>query len=523
MKFTFRFMVRAVVLCLVALFSAGLSWGQNYSHARIVRLSFVEGTVTVQRPDMPEWAMAPVNTPIQEGFKLSTAENSFAEVEFENTSTVRVGQLSLLEFDQLALTPSGGKVNRLALDQGYATFNVIPEGNDVYEIKAADATLTPSGKTEFRTDLDQEQLRVEVFKGSVAVSSPHGSETLSKNMVLLMNPGAEQPYEISQGITKDAWDEWVAQRDNQMGTGGYDRHGGVYSSFAGSPYYGWNDLEGYGSWSHFPGYGYGWCPYVSNGWAPYSLGRWGWYPTFGNTWISFEPWGWLPYHFGNWFFEPDFGWFWLPGSFGAWSPALVNWYQGPGWIGWAPQSVGLVGTGQNNCHGAKGCVTTVGVNTFQNGKPVTPESIVGVDLSQGRRVAKPDIPPGRLAMLPGPALPRAAAFLDSRSTGQIGVSSGVRQVSSGTRNGILGRAPTAVRAPSNTSAGNAWPTGSGAAGRTAPSVTSSRSGGGSISRTAPSSSAGSSGLGRSGGSIGGGSIGGGGGTGGGSHGGGSRH
>ena len=54
------------------------AWAQTYSHARVVRLSFVEGTVTVQRPDVADWAEAPMNTPIQEGFKLSTAEDSFA-------------------------------------------------------------------------------------------------------------------------------------------------------------------------------------------------------------------------------------------------------------------------------------------------------------------------------------------------------------------------------------------------------------------------------------------------------------
>src|SRR5437588_11185156 len=71
---------------------------QPYSHARVVRLSFTEGTVTTQRPDLPDWSTAPVNTPIQEGFKLSTAENSFAEVEFENAlATARIGRLSLLE------------------------------------------------------------------------------------------------------------------------------------------------------------------------------------------------------------------------------------------------------------------------------------------------------------------------------------------------------------------------------------------------------------------------------------------
>jgi len=163
---------------------------QQYSHARVVRLSFTEGAVTTQRPDLPDWSTAPVNTPIQEGFKLSTAENSFAEVEFENAlSTARLGQLSLLEFNQLALAPDGGKVNRLTLNQGYATFHFVPSEQDVYEVKAGDATLTPNGKAQFRVDLDEGQVRVEVFKGSVEVSSREGPQTLTKNMVLDLRAG----------------------------------------------------------------------------------------------------------------------------------------------------------------------------------------------------------------------------------------------------------------------------------------------------------------------------------------------
>ena len=72
-------------MCLPALLIAGLAAAQTYSHVRIVRLSFVEGTLTLQRPDVAEWSLAPVNTPIQEGFKVSTAEKSFAEIEVENT------------------------------------------------------------------------------------------------------------------------------------------------------------------------------------------------------------------------------------------------------------------------------------------------------------------------------------------------------------------------------------------------------------------------------------------------------
>src|SRR5690349_14126689 len=116
-----------LALLTVVVGSVGCFSAEQYSHARVVRLSFAEGTVTMQRPDVSEWAKAIVNTPIQEGFKISTGENSYAEVEFENAmSTARLGQDSTIEFTQLALAPSGAKLNRLQFDGGYATFHLVP-------------------------------------------------------------------------------------------------------------------------------------------------------------------------------------------------------------------------------------------------------------------------------------------------------------------------------------------------------------------------------------------------------------
>src|SRR5579884_3128657 len=64
---------------------------QTGSQVRIVRLSFVEGMVAMYRPDADQWAKVFVNTPIQQGFKIATEANSFAEVEFENGSTASLG------------------------------------------------------------------------------------------------------------------------------------------------------------------------------------------------------------------------------------------------------------------------------------------------------------------------------------------------------------------------------------------------------------------------------------------------
>ncbi len=391
-----------VGLCLFAWLGSTVALGQAYSHARIVRLSFTEGTVTVQRPDMPEWAAAPVNTPIQEGFKIATAEGSFAEIEFENTSTARVGQLSRVEFVELSLSPSGGRINRIALEEGYATFHVSPEGDDVFEIRTTNATLTPSGKSMFRVDLDEGVMRVEAFKGAVQVASTFGTEMVAKGSLLVLRPSATEPMEISRGITKDDWDEWVEKRESVQARLDRRRVPGVYTNDVSSTLYGWDDLWNYGNWSSVPGYGYGWFPNVAFGWAPYTFGRWCWYPTFGYTWISGEPWGWLPYHFGQWTFVTGLGWGWIPGGFNTWLPSQVVWFRGPGWVGWAPRVPGSHVHGGFNCPTSRGCVSAVSLDAFQNGKPVTPNGLVAVNATQAQVMTNPDVSPARTALLPGP-------------------------------------------------------------------------------------------------------------------------
>jgi hypothetical protein len=415
-----RLTLGVVVSAVIALLGAAPGRAEDYSHVRIVRLSFVEGTVTVQRPGMTDWSTAIANTPLQEGFKLSTGQDSFAEVEFENGSTGRLGQLSIIDFTQLALMPSGGKVNRMTLERGYATFNVRPEGEDVYEVKAGDATFKPDGKSEFRVDLEDGDLRVEVFTGRLESSSSLGSGTLVKNDVLNIAAKGDQPYEVTQGITKDDWDNWVEQRDTlQAQAGGGPAVAPGYSAQPGG-LYGWNDLYNYGGWNFVPGYGYAWFPDVAYGWAPYTMGLWCWYPGFGYTWISSEPWGWLPYHYGAWDFAGGFGWFWIPGGFDTWSPVLVTWYQGPGWIGWAPNrprpkpgGSPLISPGGWNCTRGQLCIARIRTRVVEEGRPVKIEGFKAVNLSatQGHIVAQPDLQPTRLAMMPGVPEPAPAASL----------------------------------------------------------------------------------------------------------------
>ena len=396
----FRSPGHVLLVCVASLFFLPITSAaqQPVSHVRVVRLSYVSGTVGVKRTGASEWSKGLVNTPVQEGFEISTSADSFAEVEFENGSTARLGELSHLAFDQLALDAQGDKLNRMTFEEGYATFHFLPEKHDAYSVKVADATLTPSGKSVFRTDFDKGHVRVEVFNGSVQIVARSGSEKLGKDKTLEYDIGTtDVAFNTRHGMAKDSWDKWTEARDSQASLALSDQ-----AVAAHGPVYGWSDLDTYGEWAMFPGFGYGWAPFASMGWSPYSMGMWGWYPGMGYTWISGEPWGWLPYHYGMWNFSPDFGWFWMPGGFGFWSPALVSWYMGPGWVGWAPLGV-------NPRQGLLRPVTTISGTAIQTGQMITPQSVGHAEFKEGTLTQRLPFQPNVGGILTGTSLAAGAA------------------------------------------------------------------------------------------------------------------
>jgi hypothetical protein len=408
MKPRTRFSWEILAVGFIAVLTVIPGWAQSNSHARIVRLSFVQGDVTVQRPDLQAWAEAPVNTPLAEGFKLSTGGNSFAEIQFENGGTIRLGELSLLEFTQLELAPNGGKINHVELRQGYATFHPLPSHlGESLQIDTPYSTLNAQGGTQFRVDLDQGMERVEVFDGTVEVQSSLGGMTIEKDSVLVMQPGTSEPTVVSQGITKDDWDQWVDDRETRVDMPPTGPSPDAYTGGTDDANYGWADLQQYGTWSNVPGQGFGWIPtMLATTWAPYSMGQWCWYPGWGYTWIGAEPWGWLPYHYGGWDFVPGTGWVWFPGSLRTWSPGQVTWFHGPNWVGWLPrthQKDGAIACG-NNCGGG-----VVSAATFQHGGVLTSNLMLHVNPTSGERVKEPGIVPSIEAKLTGPALSFPAA------------------------------------------------------------------------------------------------------------------
>jgi hypothetical protein len=100
------------------------------AYPQIVRVSFVEGDVRVSRGKKNEhdggasWEQAAVNLPLEAGFSLVTG-NGRAEIEFEDASTLYLGENSVLTFNDLT-TQGTVPHTEMALLTGTVTVHLQP-------------------------------------------------------------------------------------------------------------------------------------------------------------------------------------------------------------------------------------------------------------------------------------------------------------------------------------------------------------------------------------------------------------
>jgi hypothetical protein len=310
------------------------------SHARIVRLSLVQGQVRFTRDFHKDsmddskavWDLAPLNLPIRQGYAISTDSDGRAEVEFENGAMAFLSPNTTIEFYDLSLDETGAIVTRLILRQGSGIFYVHPAKGDYFSVTGGDFSVEANGRTRFRLDNFDDGSSVAVELGQINVLRNKGTQPLTKGQEYSISVGKDATPLIARVGDPDDFDKWVAGRIDAVATATQ------YSSqYVNSPGYtsGFADLYNYGSFDNVPGYGWGWQPYgVGAGWSPFAFGNWYYDPAAGWDFIGSAQWGWLPYHYGGWAFAPGFGWMWMPMGFGFGGLGYPGYY-GYGGYGYA--------------------------------------------------------------------------------------------------------------------------------------------------------------------------------------------
>ncbi len=311
---------------LLAVFSFSVFAHADSNSTRAARLTYLQGTVTVNQPTNAESVPAQLNLPLLTGVQIATGNDGQAEVEFEDGSVVRLTPNSVLSLDNLAVQSDGTFVSNLSLVQGLAYCELRATPQYQYTLSAGGDVLSPVENTTVRVNFDQPPAVFSVFDGTAQVErqSAPGGEAPSAGYAtqvragesLSADPNDASRYFLTQQIANDSWDQWNDDRDQAAAAESADTTA-VRNDYAGAQGYGWSDLDANGDWYNVPGQGPVWQPQAAaddSGFDPYGNGAWVYYPTAGYVWASGYSWGWTPYRCGNWSFYSGFGWGWAPGA-----------------------------------------------------------------------------------------------------------------------------------------------------------------------------------------------------------------
>src|SRR6267378_1965159 len=330
-----------VLLCLAGLLSivapkaqAGQEQETN-PPTRVARISYVEGSVSLQPGGQGDWGSAARNRPMTIGDKIWVDKDSRAELQ-AGPAAIHLGSMTALSFLNL-----DQGITQMRLAEGSVNFRVseLRQG-DLYEVDAPNLAFTVKEAGAFRVDVNEngDSARVTVIRGEGEVTAGGKTYEVHPGERAEFNGTENIQYSIEKAPGPDGLDRWAAERDSKE-----DRS--VSAKYVSRDMVGYDDLDDYGDWRDEPEYGHVWYPReVAVDWAPYSYGYWNWVGPWGWTWVDYSPWGFAPFHYGRWNY---FGgrWGWCPGPiYGPpiYGPAFVGFFGG-GFglgVGWFPLGFG---------------------------------------------------------------------------------------------------------------------------------------------------------------------------------------
>ncbi|HEY6484340.1 MAG TPA: DUF6600 domain-containing protein [Steroidobacteraceae bacterium] len=285
---------------------------------RVARVSFANGSVSVQPAGMQDWAPTIVNRPLTSGDKLWTDQDSKAELDVGSV-VIRLGSstgFSILNLDD--------QMMQMNVTAGEAIVHVRDAGpNQGLEVDTPNVAVTLQAPGDYRIEVNDagDRTLVKVSDGSAVVNATGQTVPIqTQQAVVFTGTGEVSAYSQSMGAP-DALDEWSANRDRRFAQS-------QSSAYVAPDVAGAQDLDQYGRWSDDPDYGAVWQPTtVVAGWAPYRFGHWLWIAPWGWTWVDDAPWGFTPFHYGRWAYRQN-SWCWVPGPrrmHPVYAPALVGW------------------------------------------------------------------------------------------------------------------------------------------------------------------------------------------------------
>src|SRR6266481_1178197 len=301
---------------------------------RVARISYVDGSVSLQPGGEGDWGAAARNRPVTIGDKIWSDKNARAEIQAGQAS-IHLSSMTALSFLNM-----DDQITQMRLAEGTINVRVreLREG-DVYEVDTPNLAFNITQAGAFRIDVNEngDGTRVTAIRGEGEVVANGQTYTIHAGERGEFNGLDDNvTYFVGSAPEPDEFDQWANDRDLR-------EDNSISARYVSRDVPGYSDLDDNGSWNEEPDYGPVWYPNTADvGWAPYSNGSWNYVGPWGWTWVGYEPWGFAPFHYGRWAYIGS-RWGWCPGPYYArpiYGPAFVGFLGGGfgigGGIGWFP-------------------------------------------------------------------------------------------------------------------------------------------------------------------------------------------
>jgi len=188
---------------LVLVFSLGfltvLSSAQVDLSPGVVRLSLIQGDVSVQRGDTGDWTAAAVNQPLVGGDRISTGANSKTELQLDHANVLRLGNNSQAKIATVERGPNQRSQVQVQIGQGIAYYTVFKDSEAEVEIDTPNAAIRPISKDGvYRVEVTGFETQVIVRAGAVDLATPQGNTRVkmgqTSNVIALVKADGQYYY-----------------------------------------------------------------------------------------------------------------------------------------------------------------------------------------------------------------------------------------------------------------------------------------------------------------------------------------
>lgn len=293
----------------------------NDPSGRVARLNYLQGSVSFQPADEPEWVNAVVNRPVTTGDRLWADDNSRAEMHL-GSSTIRLDGQTGMSFFNL-----DDRTTQIELSSGALNIRVLRlDRDEIFEVDTPNQAFSILRPGQYRIEASEDgnSTYVTVRTGQGEVTGGGRIYSVGAGFSGNFRGSDTLRASIYRADDYDEFDTWSEARDRHD-----DRSQSV--RYVSPDLVGYQDLDDYGTWRVDASYGNVWMPRVATGWAPYHDGHWVWISPWGWTWVDDAPWGYAPFHYGRWVYTSN-NWGWIPGPIAVrpvYAPALVAFIGGP--------------------------------------------------------------------------------------------------------------------------------------------------------------------------------------------------